>query len=450
MKPYQEHDEQNYTENKSNKNCGCNPYMRNGHHHANTSFKKNEEWNDPHSLQRHKENEKEWSRQSEGSYYNCNQIRSQSPVLPDVSKRFQAIMINALSPSCLTELNLPLGETVPFPPRECRQIITEYQTLIGSLESGTDIYFYIFYHTDDGGYVIANRENGRVLEYMDNPSELFRVLRSRLYNGSSPQIFNIFGNAHTTFRLQTQTQPSGESYVLRPCNDDPHSLISLLFTRTSLGLSNPNTLLNLRESERIPPVPIPSLQPPSKLGPIPELTHLGDYGNPPAPALVGTALLPCIFVNDRTMSQRIKDSPYYILECYDYWKLISSHEVQPYETKGWEENTGMNRSAQDDMRDMINITIGNDKRLRFFNLSSPFRQSIVNNINISASNETTDLPARYEPNSFTNNTSLPIRYAKYFIARQFLLKRSNQTTPIRSWEYVDNTISVMKQFTSPS
>ncbi|MBY7110642.1 hypothetical protein ILT06_06855 [Bacillus sp. 17RED48] len=284
-------------------------------------------------------------------------------------------MFTNQSSNCVTERNYPLGELVPFEPRECRQIITDHQTLVGSLELSTDIYFYIFYQADGDGYVIASRENGRVLEYMDNASELFRVLTSRLYNGGANQIFNMNRATNNNFRLQTQ--PSGAGYVLRPCNDNTTTLLNLVFTPASSGLANPNTLLSFRESERIPPVPIPSLPSPTRLSPVPDLSNLDDEGPLPqyAPrATIGSALIPCIFVNDvAPLDQRIKQSPYYVLEYRQYWHQLWSYLLPSGGSREFDEITGIRPEAQENMKDSLDIVIGADWNLRFGDKSHAFR-----------------------------------------------------------------------------
>nr|WKC58921.1 insecticidal toxin protein [Bacillus thuringiensis] len=311
-----------------------------------------------------------------------------------------------------TRFGQQLGGDVPS---HCKTIYVANQ-LVNEPENSTNYeQQFLFFKTDNGDYRIANRQHGEVFQSNEATPELppGDSLITAPYNNNRRQQFGKFLYADERFRI------FNDDGSITPCGDKGNS-----WTKITMGANANEARYVFEYGDTSIPITIPTKLEPTTLGPIPELTNLDDFGKPPQPALVGSALLPCIFVNDRTPSQRIQDSPYYILECYDYWKLISSHVIPPNDTAQWMEETGVHSGVQDNMRQTIDMSIGSDKRLRYFNLSDPFRQSISRNINILRSDTGSDLSYTYGPNYHENKTSGQLRYAKYYVAREFVLKKS--------------------------
>ncbi|MES9782770.1 hypothetical protein ABWK43_18100 [Bacillus thuringiensis] len=357
--------------------------------------------------------------------------------LPEEGKAFQTIgsilsTNNRILVATRTRSGQELGQDVgDF----CRRVTLNNQVVNDTAAATNYEAQFIFFKKDFSGYIIANRQHGEVLEsvFANNDS-----LITAPYANKTQQVFGKSSYSDKSFRLY------GDHGAITTCGDKWNS-----WTRITMSGSNENQARYVfKHGDTSFPITIPTKLEPTTLGPIPELTNLDDVGTPPAPAVVGTALLPCIFVNDRTPSQRIQDSPYYVLECYDYWKLIKSSIIQPGGFDNWWEETGIHSNVQAAMKNMINISIGDDKRLRFFNLSDPFHQSIVEDINIPASTSNSDLSFITAIREHTNPYSTRLRFAKYFVARKFELKRLDGSTPIYTWEYIDDTKYVMKEFRS--
>ncbi|MEC5308883.1 Larvicidal toxin protein, partial [Bacillus thuringiensis] len=185
------------------------------------------------------------------------------------------------------------------------------------------------------------------------------------------------------------------------------------------------------------------LAPPTQLGPLPALRYLQDSGLAPheAPrAIIGSALLPCIFVNDvLPLDRRIKESPYYVLEYRQYWHRLWSDLIPAGTTRTMTEVTGMLSGAQtqNNMRNSIDMSIGVDWNIRFGTRSNPFSQQITRNLNVLRSNTITDLGERTEQVRYLNPNPTDVRYARFAVGHEYVLRRMNGTQ-VASWVAVDN------------
>ncbi|MBT2579015.1 hypothetical protein J7E43_16710 [Bacillus sp. ISL-8] len=374
-------------------------------------------------------------RNENNAEFNNGKISTFGFDLPEESTKFQTIgSVLSTNGRILTATRYREGDKLGQDVGDfCRTVTVDNQVTnepVGDSMGGQ----FIFFKKDYGGYIIANRQYGEVLESVTaNANSLITAP----YANKRQQEFGKYVYDDGRFRIY------GDDGSITTCGDKWNS-----WTRITMSGSNANEARYVFQHGSTFPITIPTKLEPTTLGPIPDLTNLDDTGTPPPPALVGTALLPCIFVNDRTPSQRIQDSPYYILECYDYWKLMKSGVLQPGESEGWWEVTGIHSDIQEDMTNRINISIGADKKLRFFNLSDPFRQTIVRDINILASNSNSDLSYIAIPKEHKNPYSTRLRFAKYFVAREFVLKRIDQPNPVHKWEYIEDASYVMKEYKS--
>ncbi|MGF1438752.1 hypothetical protein ACQUW6_32175, partial [Bacillus thuringiensis] len=252
-------------------------------------------------------------------FYNGEKLTPFEYDLPVESKTFQTIAPilstnNRALVAARTYVGQKLGQDVS---EFCRTVTVNNQVVNEQVGDAASNYFaqFIYFKKDYGGYIIANRQHGEVLESVaENASSLITAP----YTNKRQQEFGRYVYPDGKFRIY------GDDGAIMPCNDKWNS-----WTRITMSGSNADESRYVFQHGSTFPITIPTKLEPTTLGPIPELTNIDDSGKPPKPALVGSALLPCIFVNDGPLSQRIQDSPYYILECYDYWKLISSHVIPP-------------------------------------------------------------------------------------------------------------------------
>lgn len=101
---------------------------------------------------------------------------------------------------------------------------------------------------------------------------------------------------------------------------------------------------------------------------LPNLTGLNDSGpsNDEAPrAIIGSVLIPCIFVDDViALEQKIKNSPYYILHYKQYWYRLWSDILQSGSARVFTETTGIPPVSQTQMRNTIDMSIGAEMNMK--------------------------------------------------------------------------------------
>ncbi|PHD58330.1 hypothetical protein COF61_23305 [Bacillus toyonensis] len=379
------------------------------------------------------------------NYYSCSPRQFNTLNLPDESKRFQTIthVQNTNSNPSLNATSTTRGQNIDGSNNFCRSISLDFQLINQDLNTTQDTFYYLFYLLDSGDFIIANYGTGRVLENRTvEPDE--RAIISSLYTGSVSQFFRKRSSVNNQFILSPQQELNRAVNV---CNNTIN-----LATKITSGFNIPdntsNVFRHIVASNR--PITIPSFSNESTLGPAPVLTSLSDYGPSPAQAeraVIGSALIPCIFVNDvLPLERRIKESPYYVLEYRQYWHRLWTDEIPSGDRRSFGEITGILPNAQASMRDMIDMSIGADWGLRFGDSSTPFKRGILNSLNTQGSYADVDLGTQTGSNQLTNFNSFSVRYARFVKAHEYRLTRSNGTVVTTPWVALDYRVPQTARF----
>ncbi|QTB20766.1 hypothetical protein J1907_13125 [Lysinibacillus sphaericus] len=352
--------------------------------------------------------------------------------LPPLSTRFQTIAAT-LSDNRSFEIlfNTPGYKYEGAQRGECSTAVAHREIGNGVERSGDDRFLFIFYLLDNNNFIVANRYDGFVLQYWIQEGQ--GVLVSREYEPNIYQEFSIRLLAQNNFRLRT-----GNTFAT-VCWGDFNTWTKIV-SRVDQPTA-PNASLRHRSFLNIDMPQLPSITP---LQPLPQLTGLEDGGlsSDQAPrAIIGRTLIPCLFVNDPVikLENRIKQSPYYVLEHRQYWHRLWTDIFSPGERREYHEVTGINHNAQNDMNNMINITIGSDgpNRLLFGHLSTPFRQQIISNSNTLGSFANSNYSSRTDLVTYFNTEFQQVRFSKFVKAYEYRLTRADGTLVGTPWAVLD-------------
>ncbi|MEC5308892.1 hypothetical protein, partial [Bacillus thuringiensis] len=204
--------------------------------------------------------------------YTCNPTPFSTPNLPTESTRFQKIASpngsdpwhNRVFDSSFIRQGTQLNNW-PFP-NHCRTARVDWNLILTTRNLNNDNQDFIFYQTDSGAFIIAGRGHGRVLDISENN---LAVITTE-YNFSNTQMFRkIMVNAND-FRLSPLSNPNiaVDQCSNRTDQDNLSSFTNIADTPT-YRFFNPR-LIN-----------IPTLAPPTQLGPLPALRYLQDSGLAP-------------------------------------------------------------------------------------------------------------------------------------------------------------------------
>lgn len=362
--------------------------------------------------------------------------------LPNESRRFQTITninTNNNGHRVLDAMNTSVGQ--PLESIEACSSVSATNTVLNEqVRFLNDTQFFVFYQLDDGNFLIANKGNGRVLEVVPNAQNGF-VTISSIYSGSNlGQRIRLERQTNDNFRLISQGR------AINVCGQFAQQYTSI----TAVVPSWDSTRLFRFRTENMNPISLPNLPEPTNLEPLPQLTGLNDSGLSPrdAPrAIIGSTLIPCIFVKDVIpLEQRIKTSPYYVLQYRQYWHRLWSFQFAAGEGRTISETTGILPNAQENMRDTIDISIGADWDLRFFANSTPFRQQINSGLATQNSFTDTNLGLTTVETRYTNPNFSPTRFAMFVKGYEYVLTRLDGTVVSSPWVALEGRSSYLKSF----
>ncbi|MDA1775397.1 hypothetical protein PDJ95_29655 [Bacillus cereus] len=175
--------------------------------------------------------------------------------------------------------------------------------------------------------------------------------------------------------------------------------------------------------------------------------------------LIGWTLLPYAFVKDHQLEnqKRIKLSPYYVLEKYQYWKCIEHISLGPGEIKNSSYTYGTTSTIQQTLETHLGIIISQDggflfkknRLTQYGGLTFDIKKKILNDLHIHEA--ITDIPMESitEEYVYTNPFQTKLfSCMKYILATKLVLKRVSQNDhdpyiEVEDWIFTDgNTIKI--------
>ncbi|MGE6553427.1 hypothetical protein ACQKFK_32425 [Bacillus mycoides] len=388
--------------------------------------------------------------------FQCDTIRYTTPNLPVESTRFQTITninTNDNGHRVMDAMNIAVGTGLEQRVGGCPwQIDVENTVVNEQVRFNNQSQLFVFYQTDSGQFVIANRGNGRVLEMVEFPNsdpQWHQLLISSFYENRRNQLFDRRIINNTDFLLTTITE-TGSVFGAQNCHNNPNAwqIYTTVNENESVGFRN-NTYRFRTENNL--PINIPPLRSGEPLGPLPALRYLQDSGLSPAEApraVIGSALLPAIFVEDvLSLPARMAQSPYYVLEYRQYWHRLWS-DIIPANGQSWfNETTGMlgGAPAQGNMRNTISMSIAPDLGIRFGTQSMPFSIKIAEGLGRQISNANIDIGETSQNIRYDNPQNQPTRFARFALANEYALLRMDGRVMNR-WTVVDRSSMYLLSF----
>ncbi|KAA6447878.1 hypothetical protein DX932_32720 [Bacillus cereus] len=340
-----------------------------------------------------------------------------TPDLPDESQRFQRLRFrgNTKNSALYNQLNEGGYGGYDGGSSFCKK--TPHSHQVANAFDTFDRSYFIFFLLDNAKYVIASKANGEVLIRSDYDGAVL----SRPYTGDPGQHFEKTNTTPTDFKLKAHNGMS-----IAAC-DNRIDYWSKIITNGGNSLFTDN-----HQNINLPSLPTPTnLQLPE------DLKNYDDIGISPegAPkAIIGSVLIPAIVVDEvLSLNQSIKESPYYILTYKQYWHKMWTLLLDPGHSRLVTENTGMYDSTRQNMQKIIDMSIGADWKLRFFNKSNGFQRGICEGLYTSPSETDKDIGRSETIYTKMNINPKQVRYVKYNLAYEFELTRMDKTRVSIPW-----------------
>ncbi|MEE3806724.1 toxin [Lysinibacillus fusiformis] len=277
--------------------------------------------------------------------------------------------------------------------------------------------YFIFFPTDDGRVIIANRHNGSVFT-----GEATSVV-SDIYTGSPSQFFREVKRTMSTYYLAIQNPESATD--VRALEPNSHELPSRLYFTNNIE-NNSNILISNKEQIYLT---LPSLPENEQYPKTPVLSGIDDIGpNQSEKSIIGSTLIPCIMVSDFiSLGERMKTTPYYYVKHTQYWQSMWSALFPPGSKETKTEKSGITDTSQISMTDGINVSIGADFGLKFGNKTFGIKGGFTYDTKTQITNTSQLLIETTYTREYTNTENFPVRYTGYVLASEFTLHRSDGT-----------------------
>lgn len=165
--------------------------------------------------------------------------------------------------------------------------------------------------------------------------------------------------------------------------------------------------------------------------------------------LIARTLLPTIILVQEALplAQQLKESPYYILEKYQYWMKLNEVSLLPKEKKTITYTCGIPENIQNSLAKQLGITIqadsGVDFLLGFTGGMCHIKKRVITDLQMSESQTMEKLIANLETVTYYNPCVSDFLYsAKYILSTELVLKRMVQSHPksnieVDKWIYTD-------------
>ncbi|PFE10624.1 RICIN domain-containing protein, partial [Bacillus cereus] len=177
----------------------------------------------------------------------------------------------------------------------------------------------------------------------------------------------------------------------------------------------------------------------STLPPVPQYTSLND-NLPDVTNSVVTAytLMPCIMVNDSWNSMdKMKNSPYYILQKSQYWKKLDSHTFAPNISYTSDTKYGMTNTDQESMTNTTGISVTVDAGFSFKQLSSSISKTVTDELQVSISTATELMTEQENIETIENTNDYEIAWSLYALVTEYELKHADGTSVTQSWTVIN-------------
>lgn len=302
---------------------------------------------------------------------------------------------------------------------------------------------WIVFPLDGNKYLLANRLEGNVAAISaksKNPDNLFG--------------YNYLPNTPDQ-QWTIESQISNSLYKIRNVSNGKVVAISLkakdpngMFVYDDLGdIPDQQWSYNLVGEINIPTIPTFE-----KLDEVPQYTSAGQVlPSVTTRKLISATLIPCLMVNDNqwSLKTKIEQSPYYVLEKYQYWKRLENLSLLPQEKQKSSYTYGTTKTVQTETKQTIGFTFSTDTGMNFkggnavtgeSSVTEDIKTQLSTELVISISNTEVDMESTTIEHEITNPFKDSMQYAKYILATDLVLKRANNSEVLTSTFTDKNTI----------
>ncbi|MBK5431496.1 RICIN domain-containing protein [Bacillus mycoides] len=286
-------------------------------------------------------------------------------------------------------------------------------------ESGNTSQHFILYLLDNNDHVLINRNSGRVQSVASNSLDDNAELTQYHWNGNTSQQwhFNVIDN--NVFSIINSNSGKVQSVSSTSLDDNAE-----LTQYHDNGHSSQQWQVNEVEGAEFT---LPSVQIES-LPEVPQYENSNDNLSDTTPVITSSTLIPCIMINDTwSVSDKVKNTPYYILYKKQYWKNIDSHTFAPNTSYTSDTTYGMTTTDQTSMTDTTNISVTVDAGFSFNHISSSISKTVTNELQVSTSTTDTLMTTQENSETIENPNGYEVSWTKFALVNEYYLARADGT-----------------------
>ncbi|MHA2896412.1 RICIN domain-containing protein [Bacillus cereus] len=306
---------------------------------------------------------------------------------------------------------------------------------------------WIIYPVDNSKYIIAHPVTGKVISRIENSKNI--CIQDYKVNEMKQQWSLEDTNLSNTYKLVNED--NGE--VITASNNNNQVLSS-----TDTDTPDQQWSFKAIRNIEIPEKPILSNEKQVELD-APQYKQATDnLPETTTPRLTGWTVVPAILIADNEFPQKTKLrlSPYYILEKYEYWTRVENFSLIPGERVDTTYYHGITKTSQNSLEQHLGMTIDEKGGFKFslenkvdnaggvFGITYDIHRNLQKDLTIKESTSTTEMSSIEQTDTHDNQNHETIYYYAYYIwTTELILKRPAQnqidpTIPISKWSFTNN------------
>ncbi|PEA01791.1 toxin [Bacillus cereus] len=296
---------------------------------------------------------------------------------------------------------------------------------------------YFFFALDGGRYAIVPRSSGKPVEPIFSDIRRIKPLQQRSWGGTNRQQWYLLDAPGSSVEIFNQDYGQVASYGKDQELEYP-----------DLDTSNPSDPNRTWYLQPVYQATLPQLVATKPIGSPPQ------YAGDPYQVLpdqsevtnVSNALIPCILVNDGSLSDatKVQQSPYYLMIKQQFWQKAAFGTVAPNSKRSFSFKTGSTSIDQKSMSDTLSITVGGDLGLQFKGASASAKFEISRQIQTVVSSTNEQMSEYTDTIEFDNSSGTTLKgISIYQLVTRYALYRTNGSAVSDPWKFIDNKSAVM-------
>lgn len=278
---------------------------------------------------------------------------------------------------------------------------------------------WMLYLLDNNNYVVINRNSGKVQSVNDASLSDGATINQYHWTGNSPEQWQFDLLEDNIFKILNSNSGKVQSVNDASLSDGAN------ITQYDWN-GNPPEQWKVIEAENAEfSLPIVTIE---SLPEVPQYENANQSLPNTTPVITAYTLIPCVMISDTwSDSDKVNNTPYYMLYKKQYWKNIDSHTFAPNTQYMSETKYGMNQTNQESMTQTTSISVTADAGFSFGKMSSSISTTVTDELQVSKSTTTELMTEQTNTETIENPNNYEVSWTKFALVTEYYLARADGT-----------------------